>query len=167
MGCQGKDGETTQIDETDQVSVESMTLLERAEVKLDSRKEANLELYTSAEKTPDGRMGWDSGDQWSVFIRYDNKVFELFNEYVQYGEVQFWVSDQNPENIVNPECDDLEHHIYVMVTDVVGFTMYDCVWDTDAECFQKTVILKTDNQWNIYHSNKYSIYDESRVQNVD
>lgn len=166
IGCQQKeDNGITQINPADQVSIESMTLLERTGVKLDDQSEAYIELYTSAAISEDALMNWDTGDQWSILAYYNDQIFVLFDEYVQYGEVQFWVSDHNPKNILSPEPEELEHHIYVMVTDGVGFRMYDTVWDAEKGCFQKTISLNPDNQWNVFHSNKYNTYDATRIQN--
>ncbi len=100
-------------------------------------------------------MGWDSGDQWTLLVQQDNRSFVLFDEYVQYGEVQFWVSDLNPDAVESPKPEDLEHHIYVMVTSGGGFTMYDYMWDRENTCFWKSVSLQPDHQWNTQHSNKY------------
>ena len=101
-------------------------------------------------------MGWDSGDQWVLLMRQGEQEFLLYDEYVQYGEVQFWVSSINTNGVDSPETEDLDHHIYVMVTSGAGFTMYDYMWDGDEGCFQKSVLLNPENQWNTVHSNKYN-----------
>lgn len=119
-------------------------------------KEAAVELYTSAQVAADGQMGWDTGDQWTLLVQQENASFVLYDEYVQYGEVQFWVSDLNPNEVLSPEPEDLEQHIYVMVTTGGGFTMYDYIWDAENTCFWKSVSLQPDYQWNTRHSNKYT-----------
>ena len=160
IGCQqsdaGLDTGSVQITPADQVHVESLTLLERIEYSLvPEEKRASVELYTSAPIADDGQMGWDSGDQWTLLVRQEEQVFLLYDEYVQYGEVQFWISSLNTNEVESPETEDLDHHIYVMVTTGVGFTMYDYVWNGAEGCFQKSVLLNPENQWNTVHSNKY------------
>jgi len=171
--CGGSDGNTqkdtnsAKIIPADQVNVESLTLLERAEYSLVPDEEsASVELYTSASIADDGQMGWDSGDQWTLLTRQGEQVFLLYDEYVQYGEVQFWISSLNPNGVNSPETGDLEHHIYVMVTAGAGFTMYDYIWNTDNGCFQKSVLFSPDHQWNTLHSNKYHLLDASRIENL-
>ena len=161
VGCQqsdaGLDTGSVQITPVDQAHVESLTLLERVEYSLVSEEErASVELYTSAAIADDGQMGWDSGDQWALLVRQGEQEFLLYDEYVQYGEVQFWISSLNTNEVESPETEDLDHHIYVMVTTGVGFTMYDYVWNGDEGCFQKSVLLNPENQWNTVHSNKYN-----------
>jgi len=163
-GCQQKDIGSVQITSVDQADVETLTLLERVEYSfVPDGESASVELYTSASITDDGQMGWDSGDQWTLLARQGERVFLLYDEYVQYGEVQFWISSLNPNGIDSPETKDLDHHIYVMVTAGVGFTIYDYVWNADDGCFRKSVLLNPDNQWNTFHSNKYNLFDPSRI----
>lgn len=160
-----KDTGSAQITPADQVNVESLTLLERAKYSFVPNEEsASVELYTSASVAEDGQMGWDSGDQWTLLTRQGEQVFLLYDEYVQYGEVQFWISSLNPNGVNSPETEDLEHHIYVMVTAGAGFAMYDYVWNTDDGCFQKSVLFSPDHQWNTLHSNKYHLLDASRIE---
>ena len=160
-GCQqsdaGSQAGSVQITPTDQIHEESMTLLEQVEYTfVPDAERASVELYTSALIADDGQMGWDSGDQWVLLMRQGEQEFLLYDEYVQYGEVQFWVSSINTNGVDSPETEDLDHHIYVMVTSGAGFTMYDYMWDGDEGCFQKSVLLNPENQWNTVHSNKYN-----------
>jgi len=153
------------ITPAEQVNVESLTLLERTEYAFASDGEdAGVELYTSAAVAEDGQMGWDTGEQWTLLVRQGEQVFPLYDEYVQYGEVQFWISSLNPKDIDSPETEELEHHIYVAVTAGAGFTMYDYAWDPDDGCFQKSVLFSPEHQWNTVHSNKYTLFDASRIE---
>lgn len=149
--------DTEQILPVESFDTENLFLLERMEhaFKADC-EEASIALYTSAQVASDGQMGWDTGDQWTLLAQQAGQPFVLFDEYVQYGEVQFWVSDLNPDEVESPESADLEHHIYVMVTTDVGFTLYDYVWDAENICFWKTVSLQPEHQWSTQHSNKYT-----------
>lgn len=73
----------------------SLFLLERMDLPLGADGEAAVALYTSAQVASDGQMDWDTGDQWTLLVQQEDQSFVLFDEYVQYGEVQFWVSDLN------------------------------------------------------------------------
>lgn len=165
VGSRQKDTGSVRITPVDQVNVESLTLFERvAYAFIPDGESASVELYTSASIADDGHMGWDSGDQWTLLTRQGEQVFLLYDEYVQYGEVQFWVSSLNTNGIDGPETEDLDHHIYMMVTTGVGFTMYDYAWNAGDGCFRKSVLLSPDNQWNTLHSNKYNLFDASRIE---
>ncbi len=164
-GSRQKDTGSTRITPADQVNVESLTLLERAEYSfIPDGESASVELYTSAAVTEDGQMGWDSGDQWTLLARQGEQTFPLFDEYIQYGEVQFWISSLNPNGADSPEIEELDHHIYVMVTSGAGFTMYDYAWNADDGCFEKSVLLNPEHPWNTVHSNKYNLFDASRIE---
>jgi len=171
-GC--KQSEKAEVSEKEKIcsveffDSENLFLLERIEHRFVADDEkAAVELYTSAQVASDGQMGWDSGDQWTLVVRQGEQEFLLYDEYVQYGEVQFWVSSLNTNKVESPETEDLDHHIYVMVTSGVGFTMYDYVWDGDEGCFQKSVLLNPENQWNTVHSNKYDSINGFRIDTED
>ena len=149
--------ESEQILPVESFETENLFLLERMEYTLDAAgEEAAVELYTSAQVAADGQMGWDTGDQWTLLVQQENVSFVLYDEYVQYGEVQFWVSYLNTEEVPGLELEDLEQHIYVMVSTSVGFTLYDYVWDAENTCFWKSVSFQPDHQWITQHSNRYS-----------
>ena len=161
VGC-GQSGnaapsDATQILPAESVDTVNLFLLERMEhTFLPDGEAASIALYTSAQVASDGQMGWDTGDQWTLLVQQEDQSFVLFDEYVQYGEVQFWISDLNPDEAESPGSADLEQHIYVMVTTDVGFTLYDCVWDAENTCFWKSVSLQPEHQWSTRHSNKYT-----------
>ena len=149
--------EREQIHSVESFDTENLFLLERMEHPFGTDGEpVSVALYTSAQVASDGQMGWDTGDQWTLLVQQENLSFVLYNEYVQYGEVQFWVSKLNPDEAVGPEPTDLELHIYVIVSTDIGFTMYDYVWDAENTCFWKSVSLQPDHQWITRHSNKYT-----------
>ena len=161
-GCQ--QSEEAEVSEREQIcsvasfDTEDMFLLEQMEHSMGADGEtAAVALYTSAQIASDGQMGWDTGDEWALLARRENGTFVLFDEYVQYGEVQFWVSDLNPDEAAAPGSADLETHIYVMVTTDVGFTMYDYIWDAEELCFWKSVAFQPDHPWSTRHSNKYTV----------
>ena len=81
VGCQQSDAGShtgsVQITPTDQIHVESMTLLEQVEYTLvPDAEHASVELYTSALIADDGQMGWDSGDQWMLIVRHGEQKWE-------------------------------------------------------------------------------------------
>ena len=149
--------ESEQILPAESFETENLSLLERMEYPFATAcKEASVELYTSAQAAADGQMGWDTGDQWTLLVQQESASFVLYDEYVQYGEVQFWVAYLNPEELPGLEPEDLEQHVYVMVTTDVGFTLYDYLWDAENTCFWKSVSLQPYHQWITRHSNRYS-----------
>lgn len=150
---------------TDNFTTDGLTLLERMydDTDRDGNNES-IELYTSAQVAPDGQMGWDTGNQWILLVRKDKEIFPLFDEWVQYGELQFWVVRFNRDQIVGPESTDLERHIYAMNTAADGgIELFDYFWDEQNLCYKKEIVLNPPNQWGVRHSNKYNILDPSRI----
>ena len=145
-------------------ATKDLTLLERAYVDADSDgTKESVELYTSAKVASDGRMGWDTGHQWVLLVRSGEAVFPLFDDWVQYGEVQFWVVGINKNRIQGPESTELVRKIYVTVTTGVGMRLLGYYWDKQNLCYEKEVIFNPEDQWVMRHSNKYSIPDPYRI----
>lgn len=92
------------IQSAENFSTDDLTLLERTydDTDSDGDKES-IELYTSAQIAPDGQMGWDTGHQWILLVRKGEEVFPLFDDHVQYGELQFWIASFNKDKIEGPE----------------------------------------------------------------
>ncbi len=151
------------IQSSENLTHEDLTLLERmyADVDGDGNDES-IELYTSAKIAPDGRMGWDTGHQWVLLVRKGEEIFPLFDDWVQYGELLFWVVSFNKDKIIGPKSTDLERHIYVMNSTFMR--LYDYYWDKQNCCYKKEVVFDPPNQWEVRHSNKYSIPDPFRIE---
>jgi hypothetical protein len=148
-------------------STDGLTLLERTydDTDSDGDKES-IEVYTSAQIARDGQMGWDTGHQWVLLVRKGEEVFPLFDDYVQHGELQFWIAGFNQDKIESPESTDLQRQIYVTVTTGVGFKLLDYYWDEQNHCYQKEVVLNPPDQWIMRHSNKYNIPDLAKIESL-
>lgn len=153
------------IQATENFPIDDLTLLERKYVDADSDgKKESVELYTSAKIASDGRMGWDTGHHWVLLVRKGDEVYPLFNDSVQYGEVQFWIVSLNKDNIQGPEGVDLQTHIYATVSSDVDMRLLNYSWDKKNHYYNKEIVFNPNNQWITIHSNKYSIPDPSRIQ---
>ena len=135
-----------------------LTLLERMyfDVLNDGRDES-IELYTSAERCPDSLMGWDTGQRWLLLVRNEDKVFPLFDDWVQYGQIEFSVVAFNNFQVAGPEGADLETHIYVMQNGQ-SISLFDCYWDKKNQYFKKRIAFNPPHQWYGKSSSKYSDY---------
>lgn len=144
------------------------TLLERmyADIDNDSNNES-IELYTSAEIAPDGLMGWDTGHQWVLLVRKGEEIFTLFDDWVQHGELQFWVVYFNEDKIEGPESTDLKKQIYVMVSTGVNMKLLSYYWDEQNLCYKQEVVFDPPNQWFTRHSNKYNIPDPAKIESEE
>ncbi len=149
----------------DDIAADGLTLLERMydDIDQDGYNES-IELYTSAEIAPDGQMGWDTGHQWVLLVRKGDQVFSLFDHWVQYGEVQFWIAYFNEDNVDSPENRDLRKKIYATVTDGVGFKLLSYSWDAQNMRYEEETVIDPPNQWGIRHSNKYNIPDPAKIE---
>lgn len=163
-GC-GPTKSTESITATDSVAIDGFTLLERtyADIDNDGANES-VELYTSAEKMADGRMGWDTGHQWVLLVRKGEEIFPLFDDRLQYGEVQYWVVSFNNDNIESPKTTDLETRIYASISTGYDFRLFDYYWDKQNHSYKKETIFNPPHQWNARHSNKYNIPDPDSIE---
>lgn len=157
--------ETIQFTET--VTTENLTLLERMYVDLDNNgNNESIELYTSAQRELDGLMGWDTGHRWLLLVRKDEKAFQLFDEWIQHGQLNFWVVKFNKSQKGAPDSADLESHIYVM-KDSHGIELFYYYWDIQKICFIKEIAFNPPNQWESMSSMKYSVYDPTLFETND
>ena len=150
---------------SDELITDGLTLLERTYDDTDQDgDDESIVLYTSAQIAPDGQMGWDTGHRWVLLVRSGNQIYPLFDNWVQYGELQFWVTSFNKNKIESPQSKDLNRQIYVAVTTDVGFQLLNYYWDTKSLCYKEEIVLNPPNQWSIKHSNKYNIPDPAKIE---
>jgi len=163
-GCNSKESFES-VQATENFTTNGLTLLERTYSDTDSDgNNESIELYTSAEIAPDGRMGWDTSHQWVLLVRKGEEVFPLFNDSVQYGELQFWIVSFNKDKIKSPDKTDLEKQIYVTISTDTSFRLFNYYWDKENFYYRKEVIHNPSNQWSVRHSNKYNIPDSSKIE---
>lgn len=57
-----------------------------------------IELHTQAEKSQDGEMMWDDGQNWLLVIVDGNEFYSLFQDRIQLGSLYFgvWQKDKTP-----------------------------------------------------------------------
>ena len=82
-----------------------------------------------------GLMGWDTGHRWLLLVRNEDKIFSLFDDWVQYGQIEFCVVAFNKSQIVSLKDEDLETHIYVM-RNGQEICLFDCYWDKRNHYFK-------------------------------
>ncbi|WP_148228073.1 hypothetical protein [Syntrophobotulus glycolicus] len=159
-------GENTEsITATTPVTIDGFTLLERTYADTDSDGTNEIvELYTSAEKIASGRIGWDTGHQWVLLVRKGEETFPLFNDRLQYGELQYWIVSFNKDNIQSPETTDLEKRIYVSISTDLDFRLFNYYWDKQNHSYTKEVMFNPQNQWGVRHFNQYNIPDPDRIE---
>lgn len=147
------------IQAVEAIATENLTLLERVYEDVDSDgKDESVELYTSAQRGPDGLMGWDDGQRWLLLVRKEGKIFPLFNDYVQRGQIEFWIGIFNKSRIISPDTGDLERHIYVMHTSNIQLADY--YWKN--RCFNKKIVFDS----NVSYARSLFRYDPSLIEPV-
>lgn len=148
------------------VKTENLTLLERMydDADLDGKDES-IELYTSAQRGKDGFMEWDDGQRWLLLVSDEGNKFPLFSDYLQLGQLEFWVGIFNKSGITSSNVE-LERHIYVMRTGN-GIQLSDYYWDKQKQGFKKEVVFAPPAQWAVKASNKYSCFDPTLIEPRD
>lgn len=137
------------------INTENLTLLEKMCVDVDNDgQDESIELFTSAKRDDSGKMGWDDGQRWLLLVHDMEKKFLFFDDYVQNGQLEFWVCAINKFEKSPPLNTDLEKHIYVVQTGN-GFQLSEYSWDKQNLCYQKEIIFNPTNQWEVLSSYKY------------
>ncbi len=63
--------------------------------------QAEVKLYTSAEKDENGEFLWDDGNQWVLEVQKDGEYYTLINKYVQLGKVSVMTAaDDSGEGVI-------------------------------------------------------------------
>jgi hypothetical protein len=156
-GCGGK-ADSAGIPAEEGFSAGDLTLLERSYIDLNGDGEdESVELYTSAQPAPDGRMGWDTGHTWKLVARAGERFYPLFDEYLQYGELQYWLVATNPKRLDAPADGDLEISVYAAVTTGNDFKLLRFAWDERSAAYAQEIVANPSDQWFVRHSNKYNI----------
>jgi hypothetical protein len=146
------------------ISTEDLTLLERIYDDVDSDgKNESIELFTSAKKGPDELIEWDDGQRWLLLVKDGGKKFPLFDDYVQLGQLQFWVGIINKSETVSTSDVDLERHIYVMISGN-SIQLSDYYWDKQNLSFKKEIIFNPPNQWDVKSSYKYFTFNPALIE---
>ena len=72
-------------------SAQSEVVVDSASVDLEEGDVARVETWVTAERSPDGEILWEDGHQWRVLVRAGDTVHRLFDAFVPFGTVDFWV----------------------------------------------------------------------------
>lgn len=121
-------------------STENLTLLNQRAVDIDSdSNQEQIEVYTAAERLPDGTMAWDDGQKWFVLVKDGNKEYLLFNEFIQLGELKYWTS---------PDSGDFS--IAVLIEGGNGIQLYDYVFDAEKRIFVKNKVFSSSYRERFY-----------------
>lgn len=121
----------------DKINTQELTLLSKTEVDIDDDGELeNVEMYTAAQRDEKGNMMWDDGQNWSLVVKDGDNEYHLFNEYVQLGELKYWVYTSGEKS---------EFHITTVMPTTAGLLMTDYVFDKDSKNFYKTIVFNAEN----------------------
>ncbi|MDR3130255.1 MAG: hypothetical protein LBU18_01780 [Treponema sp.] len=78
--------------------------------------------------------------------------------------MQFWLAWINSKKLEAPDEEDLDMRLYVTVT-WGSFKVLCFTWDKQSASFKKETAFNPSNQWFVRHFNKYSVLDDSYIQN--
>jgi hypothetical protein len=90
-------------------------------------------------------------------------LFPVVDEYLQYGELQFWLIRFAGEAADSSANDIGEACIYVAVTNN-SFSLLRVYWDEETLSFRKEAAFNPSKQQYVWHSYKYSTPDPSYIQ---
>lgn len=101
-----------------------------------------LQLLVAAEKSPDGEIAWDDGQQWLLLVTDGEEYYPLFDEYVQLGSAYFTVSEPAEAGNVN---------ITVLVTTGAGLRLMKTTFDPAEEGYREKPVY-ADEAINLLHT---------------
>lgn len=122
---------------------DTLTLLDHTNIDLDKDgQEETIELYTAAEKDSKGEIAWDDGQRWLLTVVDSNAEFVLFDNYVQLGELNYWLytSEENTLHITTIQNCDAE------------FIVSDYIFDSHNKRFEKNVLVNPPSVNMLHHS---------------
>lgn len=101
-----------------------------------------LQLLVAAERSPDGEIAWDDGQQWLLLVTDGEEYYPLFDEYVQLGSAYFTVSEPAEAGNVN---------ITVLVTTGAGLRLMKTTFDPAEEGYREKPVY-ADEAINLLHT---------------
>ncbi|WP_353096158.1 hypothetical protein [Tissierella praeacuta] len=86
----GKD--SFEIKSAEKWDTKELTLLDSYTIDFDKDgTDETISIYTTAQKDEKGNIAWDDGQNWTLLVEDTDKDYILFNDYVQLGNIQFYV----------------------------------------------------------------------------
>ena len=127
---------------TNKINVDNLTLLDSYNFDFDEDgTDETIAIYTAAQKDSNGNIAWDDGQNWLLVVQDEDKDYELFNNYVQLGNINFYVYTQ-----------DDDYYISTLQTGTAGLTMTQYEYDKDNNKFISTVPFNTKGNMNLIYS---------------
>lgn len=144
--AQGKDEETDSsernpISPTQKMIIEDYTLLDsyKFDINGDGTEEI-IGLYTTAQRDSKGEIMWDDGQVWILAVHGVDKDYELYNNYVQLGSIQFYVFT----------ADDT-FHITTVENTTAGLKLTDYVYNKSEDSFTPEIHYDVLGDVNMLH----------------
>ncbi len=104
-----------------------------------------IALYTSAKKDSNGEILWDDGQKWVLVVQEEDKDYELYNNYLQLGTINFAVFTAEDG-----------FHITIVEDAVISPTVVDYIFNKEESSFIPSIYsdsLKNVNT--LYISKRY------------
>ncbi|MFA5522957.1 MAG: hypothetical protein WDA24_01240 [Tissierellales bacterium] len=148
---QGEDEEKDSLERKSIPSREKMDLEDYTQLDLykyditgDGTEEI-IGVYTTAQRDSKGEVMWDDGQNWVLVVHGADKDYELYNNYVQIGSIQFYVFTS-----------DDTFHITTVENTTAGLKLIDYVYNKAKDSFSPEIYYDVLGNVNmLYVSNGY------------
>jgi len=134
------------ISPSEKLVTKEYTMLASYEYDINEDKvEETIALYTSAKKNSNGEILWDDGQNWILVVQQEDKDYELYNNYLQLGTINFAVFTAEDG-----------FHITIVEDTVISPTVVDYIFNKEESFFIPSMYsdsLKNVNT--LYISKKY------------
>lgn len=129
---------------SDKLDVEGYTILDSYNYDVDGDgEEEAIALYTTAQRDNSGEIMWDDGQLWILVVHDSDKDYELYNNYLQLGSLQFYAFTSNDR-----------FHIATVENTTAGLKLVDYVFNKDDNSFTPEIHYNILGDVNMLHVSK-------------
>jgi len=138
---ENEDIEKTSIFATEKTEYEDYTLLDSYSFDIDENGvEETIALYTAAQRDSGGDIMWDDGQIWVLVVQGEDKNYELYNNYVQIGAIDFYIFTT-----------DDGFHITTVENTTAGLKLIDYIFSNEENSFTPKVHYNAIGNVNMLH----------------
>ena len=130
------------ISPVDKLPVEDLTILDEYEFDFNGDNiMEKVNMYTTAEKAPNGEIMWDDGQRWLLVVHGQDKDYVLFDDYVQLGNITNYIYT-------------IEEDFYIatITSGTANLTLKSYMYSSENDTFIENIKFNTKGNVNMLHS---------------
>jgi len=129
---------------SNKLAIEDYTILDSYDYDIDGDgEEETIALYTTAQRDSNGEIMWDDGQVWLLAVHDSDKDYELYNNYLQLGSLQFYVFTSADS-----------FHITTVENTTAGLKLVDYIFNKEDNSFTPKIHYNILGDVNMLHISK-------------